>query len=128
MNLEKLKTLSAQTIDLEEIQVVKNGIACTGIRIIDPSNVNVSPIVYYSEQDTLEEIAARIDQAISIGVLKMDTSLLSDPKHALNNAFLAVRRKCNAGYVTKECFNLSAHIRIIVPTDDYRQKGSYMRH
>jgi len=125
MNLEKLKTLSAQNIGLEKISIVKNGIPCKGIRIIDPTNANVSPIVYYSEQDTLEEIAARINHVISTGVLDMDISLLNDPEYALKNSYLAIRRKCEADYITRECLNLDVHIRIFIPVDDDQQIGSF---
>ena len=45
---------------VEALEIKKNNVPCMGLRIIDPDRMSVSPIVYYSETETLDEIITRL--------------------------------------------------------------------
>ena len=67
MNLEKLlKELKREKIDADRITLTKNGVICKGIRISLGGGTGVSPIVYYSQSDTLEELYARVHRALEM--------------------------------------------------------------
>ena len=57
MNIENItKELLARGIESESVCVVKNGVKCMGIRVINPADQSISPVIYYSEQENLEEV------------------------------------------------------------------------
>ena len=57
-----LEALKMEGVDAEQITVTKNGVPCKGIRIITGDG-QVSPVVYYSEEETITEFVARVRRA-----------------------------------------------------------------
>lgn len=100
-------------VEAEEIEIVKNGIPCKGIRICKEGS-NICPVVYYSEQDTYEQIMFRIQTALESDVPHDSIKLLNDLNYVRNNVFLAVQKQSKEEIVKKEYLNLELFMRIML--------------
>ena len=97
----------------ELVEIVKNGIPCKGIRVIKEGS-DISPIIYYSEQDTYEQIMFRIQTALESDVPHDSIKLLNDLNYVRNNVFLAVQKQSKEEIVKKEYLNLELFMRIML--------------
>ena len=100
-------------VEAKEIEIVKNGIPCKGIRICKEGS-NICPVVYYSEQDTYEQIMFRIQTALESDVPHDSIKLLNDLNYVRNNVFLAVQKQSKEEIVKKEYLNLELFMRIML--------------
>ena len=100
-------------VEAEEIEIVKNWIPCKGIRICKEGS-NICPVVYYSEQDTYEQIMFRIQTALESDVPHDSIKLLNDLNYVRNNVFLAVQKQSKEEIVKKEYLNLELFMRIML--------------
>lgn len=118
MNLENCRNeLLAQGIETEEITVMKNGVKCSGIRIIN-STGNISPVVYYSETDTMDEFMRRIASALSTKTPLVDTRKLQDWDYIRRNLYLSVQRKSSEDIVKRQHLNLDLIMRVYMELDN----------
>lgn len=112
MNLENCrKELLAQGVETEEITVIKNGVECRGIRIIDSNGGTVSPVVYYSEEDTIEEFENRISSALSVN-MPINVDLVRDWNYIRKNLYISIQRRSEEKIVKKQYLNLDLTMRV----------------
>lgn len=116
-----IEALHDAGIKAENISVFKNGIECQGIRIINSEDESVSPVVYYSSNETIEEIVNRVKTMLNnteIPIFNID--VLTSKDYFKNHAFLAIQRKSFKDDLLKRNFlNLEIYIRLnIGETDD----------
>ena len=115
MNIENIrKELNRQGIqmDLEECCIVKNGVQCKAIRLINAVNGNVYPVIYYSELETVSEIAARVYDAVYRYKPRIDSSRLTDPEYILDHVYVGIQRRSDEELVKKPLLNLELILRI----------------
>lgn len=104
------EALVARGIDAEQVEVTKNGIPCVGFRII--TGTNVSPIVYYSQQDTLESFFERINEAVA-QTPEFDLDCLKDKEYVSRNLRVSVQKTSNDNsLIKKPVLNIEAFLRI----------------
>ena len=109
-------------IDSEEVTIMKNGVPCTGIRVITGSSV--SPVVYYSQGETMDEFVARINDAVA-HTPDIDASPLSDIEFVLKNLYVSVQRMClDENAVSKYFLNVEAILRIRFDLSGQEESGS----
>lgn len=110
-------------VEAEEIEIVKNGIPCKGIRICKEGS-NICPVVYYSEQDTYEQIMFRIQTALESDVPHDSIKLLNDLNYVRNNVFLAVQKQSEDDIVKRDYLNLELFLRIMLDLGEQAGTGS----
>lgn len=123
LNIEKLKEeLRREGIESEQITVVKNNVECRGIRVIIPDCPSISPVIYYSEQETLESFLFKIHAVLDFGNPQIDIKNLTDWKYVKEHITLGIQRKSeNVNLVKKELLNLEIYLKITLDlknTDD----------
>jgi len=103
-------------LGLEEIEVIKNSIPCTGLRIIQPGQETICPVVYYSQEDTIEAIAARIEEATQAIAPAFDLSNLYSADFFKRNAHLALSRRNGESQdvITKPYLNMDLIIKVLI--------------
>ena len=114
LHIENLtKQLREHGIETEQIEVVKNGIPCMGLRII--TDGHVSPVVYYSLQETLEDLISRINDAMKSTPM-FDVGVLTNREYVLNHLFIAVQKRSTAenDLVKRSILNIDGVLRINV--------------
>ena len=132
MNLEKLlKELKQEKIDADRITLTKNGVICKGIRISLGGGTGVSPIVYYSQSDTLEELYARVHRAIEMSdssEMKNLVKLLRDWDYVKQHVVLSICRDdaVDSSWVCRDYLNLSVSMRVLLDTDNFESAGIYV--
>ena len=111
MNLENCrKELLTQGIETEEIAMIKNGVECRGIRILNSDGV--MPVVYYSEADTMDEFLKRIEAAVSLEKPQVDPRKLMDWEYVRNNLYVSVQRRSDEDIVKRPYLNLDMTMRV----------------
>ena len=127
-HLEKIKmTLAADGIDVEEVVITKNGIPCTGIRVYDGNRSEpVCPIVYYSEQETLQAVVDRVRKALDAELPEVEPGQIGTWEYVKEHAYLCVQRRIEeeTEQLTTDYLNLQLYIRVNVDLDEKRH-GSY---
>ncbi len=85
MKMEELREKLAEIgIDVKEVTVQKNGISCIDFQVIT-KNETISPIVYYSPQESLDAFLAKIKEA-----------------HDMDYSKICIPDFCNQDYVVLE--------------------------
>jgi len=115
--------LKAEGIDAESVEIVKNGVPCKGIRIIN-SDSTVCPIVYYSEQETVETFLMRVRSIVEKGMPQNSVKLLANSEYVKEHSYLAVQRKSTENIVKKEYLNLELIMRVMLDLGDQTGAGS----
>lgn len=123
MNLENIKKeLAARGIEADQVEVVKNGVSCVGFRIV--TGTSIAPIVYYSQQETLENFMLRINEALS-HTLDFNIEELLKPAYILQNLYVSVQRFSEEeDLVKKKVLNIEAYLRIYVDFSEKEENGS----
>ena len=117
LNLENCrKELLTQGIETEEIALIKNGVECRGIRIINSDGV--MPVVYYSETDTMDEFMKRIEAVVSREKPQVDPRKLMEWEYVRNNLYVSVQRRSNEDIVKRPYLNLDMTMRIYMKISD----------
>lgn len=111
--------LAQAGITADPVTVVKNGIECTGIRVIDPESPNISAIVYYSSDETVEAIAARVAAISQLRAPSIDVEQVTDPAYISSHVYLTIQRCSNdrEGTIKKDFLNLELVPRISLEFD-----------
>lgn len=126
MNVDNLiERLSAERgIHSEGVRIIKNGIECTGIRIIDADNSSISPIIYYSEQESMEEILSRINRVVSTNSPRIEINQLTNWMFVKDRIFFSIQRQSAEKCVKRPFLNLELCLRIFLDIDGGERNGS----
>lgn len=103
-------------VGLEEVEVVKNSIPCTGIRVISPDTPEVSPIVYYSADETVEAIADRIMAVMQAEKPEFDLDMFRDPEYVRSHLYLSVSRRNGESQpvLRRELLNMDLIMKLVI--------------
>ena len=112
-NFEKgiLEALKKEGVDAEQVTVTKNGVPCKGFRIIT-SDGQVSPVVYFSEEETISEFVARVHRIMAEKLPEIPTQKMTDWKYVRDNIFLSLGKRGTEEVVKKQYLNLELQIRL----------------
>lgn len=112
-NFDNIKMeLAARGIEAEQVMVTKNGVPCVGFRIV--TGTNISPVVYYSQQETIESFLLRINKALT-QIPDISVDCLSDRDYLLKNLYVSVQKVGNENHLVKrKIMNFEAFLRIKV--------------
>lgn len=126
MNIEKLKEeLRREGIESEQITVVKNNVECRGIRVITTNHPSISPVIYYSSEDTLESFLFKIHAVLELGDPQIDLKNLTDWKYVKEHITLGIQRKsANVNLVKKELLNLEVYLKITLDLKNTNDVGT----
>lgn len=113
--------LKNEGIEAESIETVKNGVCCKGLRVIKKGS-DISPIIYYSEQDTIEQFMMRVKAALESDVPTDSVRLLTDLRYVRSHVYLAAQKKSEDDIVKRDYLNLELYLRIML--DLGRQAGT----
>lgn len=108
-------------VGIEQVEITKNALLCKGFRIIRPNDLNVSPVVYYSSEESISAIADRITAVISQDLSKFDADAVLTKDFFRNHAYIACcKHNCTASnmVVSKQFLNLDIVIKIYVAIDE----------
>ena len=119
---ELQKEMRKQGIDTESVTITKNGVECRAIQIIDREN-GISPVVYYSETETVSEILNRIKEVVRQESPALDIHLITDPAYIIDHVYLGIQKKGTENLVKKQYLNLELFMRIYIRISD-DQTGS----
>ena len=120
VNIEKLimDELIKRGLDagVEEVEVVKNAIHCKGLKIINYSNVNICPIVYYDQDETISAIADKIVAVVTSELPAFDISEILSKDFFTANAYICCNRHDNtiSDVVSRQYLNLDLIIKLRV--------------
>lgn len=109
--------LKSVGIDSEGVSIKKNGIKCRGIRICNMDGT-VSPIIYYSEHETVESIMSRIRDVLSTDTTSFGVERLTDWNYVKDHAYLSVQKSGTEDIVKKPYLNLEIVLRIYLDLGD----------
>lgn len=118
-----VETLRNEGIEAESVEIVKNGIPCKGVRVIKPGS-DISPIIYFSSQDTYEQIMFRIQTALESAVPHDSVRLLTDPTYVRSHVYLAAQKKSEDDIVKRDYLNLELYLRIMLDLGGQAGTGS----
>ena len=114
--------LKNEGIDFESIEVVKNNVRCKGVRLI--TSENVSPIIYYSDTDTIEQFMLRVRTALQSDVPRDSVRLLTDLRYVKSHVYLAAQKRGEDDIVKKEYLNLELYMRVMLDLGEQAGTGS----
>ena len=114
--------LKNEGIDFESIEVVKNNVRCKGVRLI--TSENVSPIIYYSDTDTIEQFMLRVRTALQSDVPRDSVRLLTDLRYVKSHVYLAAQKRGEDDIVKKEYLNLELYMRVMLDLGGQAGTGS----
>jgi len=131
MNLEKLLAeLKTEKIDASQVTLVKDGVTCKGIRV-SLRGTGVSPVVYYSQNDTMEELYARVHRMIALAnPAEVDdwAKRLRDWDYVKEHVVLSICRDdaADPSWISRDYLNLSVAMRVISEADLCKTAGIYI--
>lgn len=110
-----INELKDNGINAENICIIKNGVECTGIRIINPEYPELCPVIYYSQDETLEEIIRRTMEVAGQEYPAFNANLLKDPDYLLSNVTLAVQRIGGGNnYIHRNLLNVELIMKVLI--------------
>ena len=112
-----IESLRNEGIEAESVEIVKNGIPCKGVRICNMDGT-VSPIIYYSEHETVESIMSRIRDVLSTDTTSFGVERLTDWNYVKDHAYLSVQKSGTEDIVKKPYLNLEIVLRIYLDLGD----------
>ena len=123
-NFENLvmKRLREEGIVAESIEIVKNNVSCKGIRVYKEGS-DVSPIVYYSEQENVEAFLQRVYDTLNSDI-KNPVMRLTDPVYVKDHVYLSVQKPGEEDVVRKQYLNLELFMRITLDLGGQTGNGS----
>lgn len=100
---------------VEEITVDKNSVQVAALRVIIPGN-DISPIIYPSSSETVDEVADKVESAINAEAPDFDFDKLFDAEFIKKNLFITVQKATDKDedYVKGRFLNLDFVPRILV--------------
>ena len=117
-----IDTLKNEGIEAESIEIVKNGIPCKGLRVIK-KGCDISPIIYYSQQDTTEAFLSRVRSAL-LSDVSSPTAMLTDPDYVRDHVYLAVQRQSKELLVKQKYLNIELIMRVMLDLGEQAGTGS----
>ena len=117
-----IDTLRNEGIEAESIEIVKNGIPCKGLRVIK-KGCDISPIIYYSQQDTTEAFLSRVRSAL-LSDVSSPTAMLTDPDYVRDHVYLAVQRQSKELLVKQKYLNIELIMRVMLDLGEQAGTGS----
>lgn len=115
MNFDNLiNGLKEKGIEAEGITVCKNGCECLGLRVLNPDRPGVSPIIYYSPEETLEHVLDRVSTVMADGMPDFCLDCLDDPAYIAGNVYFSIQKKPDDGLdvLKRDCLNLELVLRV----------------
>lgn len=112
MNIGNLtQQLAEKGINAEQIEVMKNGISCMGLRILTKGNI--SPVIYYSQKETLEDLIVRINDIMN-SIPEVDIGVLSDREYVLDHLLISVQKRSDDddAIVKRRILNVEGILRV----------------
>ena len=106
-----LEALRKEGVDAEQVTVTKNGVPCKGFRIITGDG-QVSPVVYYSEEETINEFVTKVRIIMAEKLPEIPTQKMTDWKYVRENIFLSLAKRGTEEVVKKQYLNLELQIRL----------------
>ena len=116
------ETLKKEKIEAEPIEIIKNNVPCKGVRLI--TSENVSPIIYYSDTDTIEQFMLRVRTALQSDVSRDSVNLLTDPTYVRSHVYLAAQKRSEDDIVKRDYLNLELFLRIMLDLGEQAGTGS----
>lgn len=115
---EELRTRGIE-LGIEEVEVLKNQVPCVGLRIINPARPDVSPIVYYSPTESLEEIMDKIFRADACDAPNFNLSTLTDPGYLADHLYLSItKRNGESGNILRRPYmNVDLIMKVALDTE-----------
>lgn len=117
-----IDTLKNEGIEAESVEIVKNGIPCKGLRVIK-KGCDISPIIYYSQQDTTEAFLSRVRSAL-VSDVSSPTAMLTDPDYVRDYVYLAVQRQSKELLVKQKYLNIELIMRVMLDLGEQAGTGS----
>ncbi len=117
-----LEALAAEGINAAETETVKNGVVCRGYQIDTGSNM--SPVVYYSPDETAEAFVEKVIRIADQDAPKIDVDNLVSRERLLNNTVICVQKRGFEILVKKDFLNLEIYIRLTVEFPGRNDSGS----
>ena len=110
--------LKKEGINCESIEIVKNNIVCKGIRIYRPSDNTICPIVYFSENESVEAFIARVHDVLAKDTVSLGVERLTDWSYVRDHAYLSLQKRGTEGVVKRPYLNLELVLRIFLDLGD----------
>ena len=117
LNDELKKDLQSRGLEPYEVTTIKNGVPCTGITFRGLQG-NVSPVIYYSEDESIEAFHQRLFSVIDAETPAIDVNLLRDWSYVREHVYPAVHRCGSEDIIKRNYLNLEAYLRIELLLDD----------
>ena len=105
-----LNALKKDGIEAEQVTVVKNGITCKGIRIC--SNDGISPVIYYSEEETMSEFLSRVHSILQYDAPQIDLDEITSWQRVRERIYLSVQKHSDDEVIKKQYLNLDVILRL----------------
>ena len=112
-----------QGIAAESITITKNGVECRAIQIRNKGD-RVCPVIYYSEQETVTDILARIRSVLQMDLPSLDIHQTMDPEYIRDHVYLGIQKQGDEELVKKTYLNTELFLRVYL-TAGNGQIGSY---
>ncbi len=102
-------------IMIEERTYVKNSVVCRGITIkANGEETNVSPVIYYGDSDTAEDIIRRVNEILQKPQPKVDLLQLKSWKYIQGNVFLALQKRSSEPLLKRKYLGLEVILRVMI--------------
>ena len=110
--------LKKEGINCESIEIVKNNIVCKGLRIYRPSDNTICPVVYFSENESVEAFIARVHDVLAKDTTPLGVERLTDWSYVRDYAYLSLQKRGTEGVVKRQFLNLELVLRIFLDLGD----------
>ncbi len=105
--------LKAANINCEEIETVKNGVKCTGFRILT-SDPAISPVIYHSQDETVEAFVDRARSLLDTPVPDINIQDILSRDYILEHTYVCAQKPSNEDILKESCLNFEIYYRIEV--------------
>lgn len=105
--------LKAAEISCEELETVKNGVKCTGYRIIT-SDPAISPVIYHSQDETVEAFVDRAKSLLDTPTPDINIQDILVRDYILKNTYVCVQKPSDENILRQRCMNFEIYYRIEV--------------
>ncbi len=116
------EALAEKGIEAVAVEIVKNGVVCTGFQICTGSHV--APVVYYSQEDTVDAFVERVVRLKDQPIPGIDPAELVSRERLIRETYVCVQKKSKEDLVKRNFLNLEAYIRLNVDLPNRDTKGS----
>ncbi len=105
--------LMAAGINCEEFETVKNGVTCTGYKIITSDSV-ISPVIYHSQDETVEAFVDRAKCLLNIPAPHINIHDILSRNYVLENTYICAQKPSREDIIKYSCMNFEVYYRIEV--------------